>query len=695
MNIIDIQDQLKNFSEEQLINEMQTPSGSAPQFLVLSEIQRRKRVRDDFNKRQAAMEPSVAQEVIASAGVPQQGIAGMSEAMAPNSTMAQNAVGSAMSQPMRMNSGGILGLNRGGPMGSSDSLTRDDVQGFLDEVEDAAETRFGLGSDGFGSGMSQKGGGFRRPTDVGGRMATPQPIDSSQFMNRPMVPDYSVGSRYVNQPTNSVQAGMSQKGGPNASGIGRFARFNNGGLVEGLFSGTDRGQQISERDYEIRTGKDGKKYVYKKGTNIMIGSADKLFDNKYDGGVLKAQAGAYFDPDGVATDELLRAIMMQESGGNPTARGSLDEVGAFQIRPGTALMPGYGAKSMFPDISSQIGPGKKYKNVQEAYEDNKELIDKGLSDVEGSRSFGRDYLTQLRKRAGSDEGAIAAYNRGLGGIKDIDIPNLDYVKGVKSYMGMAGEPSLDESASPEPFIPEEGTETLTDILGGGKPAPKASADDLGDPEGDWQESLQIQQDNMESEEKTPTGASTTTQGNTAGAPSTQTGKPKDGADALAGALNFQSTGDGAEGGISAEIAELKTRLAKNAESDKWLALAQAGMALMSSKEPTLMGALGEAGISGLTAMREAQKRYDEGVIDLINAKAKIKPTGITESKSAELMSSIFEILGKTEKDPITGEMVPVVPAGPEREGLLRLIDALKPRVGGYREMQTSASKKAS
>ena len=40
MNIIDIQDQLKNFSEQQLISEMQTPTGSAPQFLVLSEIKR-------------------------------------------------------------------------------------------------------------------------------------------------------------------------------------------------------------------------------------------------------------------------------------------------------------------------------------------------------------------------------------------------------------------------------------------------------------------------------------------------------------------------------------------------------------------------------------------------------------------------------------------------------------------------------
>ena len=51
MNIIDIQDSLKDFSENQLIKEMQMPSGNAPQFLVLSEIQRRKRVRDDFSNR--------------------------------------------------------------------------------------------------------------------------------------------------------------------------------------------------------------------------------------------------------------------------------------------------------------------------------------------------------------------------------------------------------------------------------------------------------------------------------------------------------------------------------------------------------------------------------------------------------------------------------------------------------------------
>ena len=88
MNIIDIQDNLKDFSENQLIREMQRPSGNVPQFLVLSEITRRKRMRDQFKTDQAAREQSVAQEAVAAAGVPQSGIMGMSEAMAPKASMA-------------------------------------------------------------------------------------------------------------------------------------------------------------------------------------------------------------------------------------------------------------------------------------------------------------------------------------------------------------------------------------------------------------------------------------------------------------------------------------------------------------------------------------------------------------------------------------------------------------------------------
>lgn len=92
MDILQVQDRLKNFSQDQLVGEMQAPSGNAPQFLVLSEIMRRKRMQDDFTAQQgkAGAETTVAQEAVASAGVPQGGIADMARAMAPSTDMTQN-----------------------------------------------------------------------------------------------------------------------------------------------------------------------------------------------------------------------------------------------------------------------------------------------------------------------------------------------------------------------------------------------------------------------------------------------------------------------------------------------------------------------------------------------------------------------------------------------------------------------------
>ena len=101
MNVLQIQDDLKNFSEDQLIKEMQQPSGSAPQFLVMSELNRRKRVKGEFEARQAKNMPTVAEEVVASAGVPQSGMMGMSEAMAPAS-VESGGIGSMMPKTMKM-----------------------------------------------------------------------------------------------------------------------------------------------------------------------------------------------------------------------------------------------------------------------------------------------------------------------------------------------------------------------------------------------------------------------------------------------------------------------------------------------------------------------------------------------------------------------------------------------------------------
>jgi hypothetical protein len=62
---------------------------------------------------------------------------------------------------------------------------------------------------------------------------------------------------------------------------------------------------------------------------------------------------------------------------------------------------------------------------------------------------------------------------------------------------------------------------------------------------------------------------------------------------------------------------------KSAESDKYLALAQAGLALMASDSPTLGGALGEAGLVGISQLREARNQYDKDILGLLSTQADI------------------------------------------------------------------------
>ena len=73
-NIIEVQENLKDLPDQTLIQEMRMPTGNAPQFLVLSELKRRKRMRDDYQRRENADMKTVAEEAVTAAGVPQEGI---------------------------------------------------------------------------------------------------------------------------------------------------------------------------------------------------------------------------------------------------------------------------------------------------------------------------------------------------------------------------------------------------------------------------------------------------------------------------------------------------------------------------------------------------------------------------------------------------------------------------------------------
>jgi len=61
-NILDIQNDLKNTSDEHLVNLMQMPEPNFPQYLVLSEMDRRKEMRESYDAAQAS-QPTVAQQL--------------------------------------------------------------------------------------------------------------------------------------------------------------------------------------------------------------------------------------------------------------------------------------------------------------------------------------------------------------------------------------------------------------------------------------------------------------------------------------------------------------------------------------------------------------------------------------------------------------------------------------------------------
>jgi len=116
LDVLEVQDQLKNFSQEQLLREMQMPTGNVPQFLVLSELNRRRTMSQDLAKRQSADQPTVKEEIVASSGMPMEKASMMAQQMAPKTSMTENTgIASMMprelpseEEPMKMSFGGLL-----------------------------------------------------------------------------------------------------------------------------------------------------------------------------------------------------------------------------------------------------------------------------------------------------------------------------------------------------------------------------------------------------------------------------------------------------------------------------------------------------------------------------------------------------------------------------------------------------------
>ena len=721
MNIIDIQDSLKDLSESQLIKEMQMPTGNAPQFLVLGEIQRRKRMRDDFAAQQASQQGTVAQEAVAAMGIPQAAGMDMRQSMNQKSSMVQNAP-----------SGGIADIAQEQPM-----------------------------------------------------------------------------------------------------------KMNEGGLVSGLFANSDRGRDASSKDYEIRTGKDGSKLVYKKGTNIFMGSADKLFgsDGYMEGGVLKFNKGGdtlgirNMNPGNIRPGAKFFGESGAESGYatfKTPAHGlramarlfqtykdeyDIDTIDEFVDRYAPAddndeksrqnykqfladaLNVGVNDEVDLVARSEDLIPAvTKFENAgnmpysddmvsaaikSSTLEDEAE-VDSMLGGFETSNAadFSTSQATEtepsLLNKLGIVSQAGASTINNQSSVSDEDQMKMDMIETYRtsddpdgmdaentlkeiirdtennsSAVRVAAQKALNEIVSPKTeesdsgffdflkgsgngFDPsnlagkggkgtgiENPNNPLASIFGaGGSPTPPPTptgastttqgnvggfqsgsqepgmfdgaldfifpnrGDDVetsSNPEDDFLQSNIIAQQAMQPatdddefgniapdgsmpKSPLPAGVSTTTQGNTVGMPGTTPmpntqGKGDDKQDLPFGDPygNNSNATTSTSSDLMAEIDEMRAKLDKDRDSDKWLALAQAGMALMSSTNPTLMGALGEAGMSGLTALRGSEGAYDKGVASLLSAKSKLIPkatnTTLTQSQAMTQINQITELLNKTVEVP--------------------------------------------
>ena len=129
--MLEKEDLIKGATDDLLLQEAQSPTGSVPQFLVVSEIQRRKSMRDRFSAQEQQPEQSVAEQIVAGAtpqgiGALQPQMPSQAPQMPPEMMAAQNAP-MAPSPQMMAAGGGRMPYRRmaGGGMVPPNSLVED------------------------------------------------------------------------------------------------------------------------------------------------------------------------------------------------------------------------------------------------------------------------------------------------------------------------------------------------------------------------------------------------------------------------------------------------------------------------------------------------------------------------------------------------------------------------------------------
>jgi hypothetical protein len=668
MNIIDLQERLKDLPETALMQEMQMPSGTAPQFLVLSELKRRKRMRDEYQRQQAQGMQTVAEEAITAAGMPQQGIMGLAQGMAPQSAIAQDTGVNDMmqqesvrapqpEQPMMMAEGGVVKMQPGGDVRQAvdNLLDRNRLRGgFGDNVEydyaaflqemglsdtPDARDRFSRYQDRMNTQFALEGPNTdpRLFGPEGQRMFL-RDIDEDRYAGpgQPSIADVSTDLD-VFMPGGVGQSSM--MAAPPALGAAPSV-----GTVDFDASVTDDPVLDPLRNYLATfQGDTGTPQEVEAGFSGTRPSID-----------IAPEAVSVPEGDGPYTDALRNYL----SG----FRGDRGLSRPFEADPLDPRSPSYASVSVPEGDGPYTGALRNYLDSYRG--------DRGLS-----RPFEADPLDPRSPGFVPREDTVSVSELEYGGLEDVNqggedlsldrlIRDLGFdraMKIVQQNQAIADERKAAEAAAlaPRPVENQElsfglGAADLpttdTDLSFGGI-TPSAADIPLStgvEPSG-------------EPTPEFPLGTPATV-------PGTAPVADRSGGTGGGGAGDF--------GPIESRIARMLEEREKSAEADKWLSLAQTGLALMASDQPTLGGAIGEAGLAGIGALQQARSQYDKDIMSLLDMQAGIQRAraagarsartgGLTASNIVSLLNNATDEsnrlaieIAKLTPDMITGELPP-------------------------------------
>lgn len=579
MNILQVQDQLKGLSQDQLVREMQQPSGSAPQYLVLSELNRRKKMQADMAAQQSkAPQTTVAQDAVAAAGVPQGGITALAANMAPKTDITGNTGASPIPAPMP--SEAPVGMADGGKVGYARGTV---INGIPYELLPSGEVvRAGTAES-------------ASPSEAAAVMAklNPQFTTGQVFdSGRPVLDQAAVGEFSLN-PADPMQA------------IKERALFEQGVNPSHAY---DLAQQaygigISDRRPDIMPG-----IVSLPTVAPVAGYAPQ--------GVPAMAAGVPTSGDvypQIPTPWTPADIMLAASAG-PMTPITLPFQGATVANQSEAMPPVLRAED--PLASTTLDPFEVRRNLASGYRD----VLKGQTIVPTGEN-------QMFVYGESPQTPVSSYDNMPRMSADIDPAGLwTALIGPTNYAMRADELLQTGEISPDQYTrltrgsrAEQG-KVIREALGyatetplSPPQAPIAEQETAAKAESDAARAAAAEEARAANEAAAGVDAGTPLTAADVVAPpaspdavTTPPGGPSGGGTQTSG-----GAGAGGFGGMSAyeqAITEAIDRADKRAEQDKWLALAQAGMEIMNaaSHQGTFAGAVGEGGAKGISAFRQGR-----------------------------------------------------------------------------------------